>query len=237
MRGDEQNDKVRQDGAYHGAGHRARLRERLFSGNQDGLSDHEIIEYLLATAIPRRDTKQLAKELLRQFGGIEGLFTADAEAISRVDGMGDAAVGAIKIVQAATVRLLKRQVDQRPVLSSWSALLDYLRVQMAYNTNEQVRILHLNSRNILVHDEVLTEGSIDQAAVYVREVVRRVIGIGSASIILVHNHPSGDPTPSRQDISLTRDIIEVGRTLGITVHDHIIIGTQGHTSMRSAGLI
>lgn len=237
MRGDEQNDKVRQESAHHGAGHRARLRERLFSGNQDGLSDHEIIEYLLATAIPRRDTKMLAKELLRQFGGIEGLFTADAEDISRIDGMGDAAVGAIKIVQAATVRLLKRQVDQRPVLSSWSALLDYLRVQMAYNTNEQVRILHLNSRNILVHDEILTEGSIDQAAVYVREVVRRVIGIGSASIILVHNHPSGDPTPSRQDIALTRDIIEVGRTLGITVHDHIIIGTQGHTSMRSAGLI
>ena len=242
MRGDEQKTPDMGSAKANptprdGAGHRARLRQRLFTGGNDALLDHEIIEYLLATAIPRRDTKPLAKELLRQFGGIGGLFTADAEALSRVPGMGEGAVATIKIVQAAAIRLLKADIEERPVLSSWQALLDYLRADMAYRLTEMVRVLHLNSRNILIRDEVMNEGSIDQAPIYVREVIRRAIDLGSAAIILVHNHPSGDPSPSRQDIAVTKDIAEAGRRLGITLHDHIVIGTQGHSSLRNLGLI
>lgn len=222
---------------FDGTGHRARLRKRLIEGGSEALLDHELIEYLLALAIPRRDTKPLAKMLIHEFGGIGGLLTADAEAISRVDGVGETAVAALKIVQAAALRMLRSEVAERPVLASWQALLDYLRVDMAHMTTERVRILHLNSKNMLIRDEVMAEGSIDQAAVQTREVIRRAIDLGSAAIILVHNHPSGDPAPSRADISLTRDIAEAGRRLSIQVHDHVIIGAKGHSSMRALGLI
>jgi DNA repair protein RadC len=201
------------------------------------LLDHELIEYLLAMAIPRRDTKPLAKILLREFDGIGGLFAADAEALLRVDGVGEIAVSAIKIVQATALRLLRSEIAAKPMLASWQALLDYLRVDMAYLGVERVRILHLNSKNMLIRDEIMSEGSIDQAAVHVREVIRRAIDLGSTSLILVHNHPSGDPQPSRADIQLTRDIVEAGRRLNIAVHDHIIIGTQGHSSLRALGLM
>jgi DNA repair protein RadC len=216
-------------------GHRARLRSRLLSGG--GLLDHELVEYLLALAIPRRDTKPLAKALLAEFGGVGGLFTADAEAIGRVPGMGDTATAAIKIVHATAIRLLQADVAERPVLANWQALLDYLRADMAHHAIERFRVLHLNTRNMLIRDEVMSEGSIDQAAVHVREVIRRAIDLGSAAIILVHNHPSGDPSPSRADIDVTRNIAEVGKRLGIAVHDHIIVGTRGHVSLRAQGLI
>lgn len=220
-----------------GTGHRARLRKRLIEGGGDALLDHELIEYLLALAIPRRDTKPLAKVLLHEFGGIGGLLSADAESIARVNGVGETAVAALKIVQSAALRMLRDKVKEQPVLASWQALLDYLRADMAHITIERVRVLHLNTRNMLIRDEVMSEGSVDQAAVHVREVIRRAIDLGSAAIILVHNHPSGDPAPSRADISLTRDIAEAGKKLGIAVHDHVIIGAQGHSSMRAMGLL
>ncbi|THG41422.1 RadC family protein [Sphingomonas olei] len=218
-------------------GHRARLRGRLLAGGGDALLDHELIEYLLALAIPRRDTKPLAKALLREFGGIGGLLTADAEALRRVQGMGETSVAAIKIAQAAAIRLLQSDAAARPILGNWQALLDYLHADMAHHVIERVRVLHLNSRNMLIRDEVMSEGSIDQAQVHVREVIRRAIDLGSAAIILVHNHPSGDPSPSRADIEITRAIIDAGKGLGIAVHDHLIIGTSGHVSLRAKGLM
>jgi DNA repair protein RadC len=218
-------------------GHRARLRQRLLIGGGDALLDHELIEYLLALAIPRRDTKPLAKALLAEFGGIGGLLTADADALMRFPGMGETSAAAIRIAQAAALRLVHAQVADRPVLSNWQALLDYLRADMAHHPIERVRVLHLNARNMLIRDELMHEGSIDQAAIYVREVIRRAIDLGSAAIILVHNHPSGDPTPSRADIDVTRAIADAGSRLGIALHDHLVIGTQGHVSLRAQGLI
>ncbi len=220
-----------------GTGHRARLRQRLIDGGGEALLDHELVEYLLTLAIPRRDTKPLAKQLLHEFGGIGGLLTADAEAIMRSGGVGEGAAAALKIVQAAALRMLRSAVTEQPILASWQALLDYLRADMAHLTIERVRVLHLNSKNMLIRDEVMAEGSVDQAALYTREVIRRSIDLGSAAIILVHNHPSGDPQPSRADIALTRDIAEAGKRLGIAVHDHVIIGAAGHSSMRAMGLL
>jgi DNA repair protein RadC len=224
------------EGITDGTGHRARLRQRLLSDGE-GLLDHELVEYLLALAIPRRDTKPLAKALIHEFGGIAGLLTADAEAIARVPGMGETSVAAIKIAHAAALRLLRGEVAARPVLANWQALLDYLRADMAHHAIERVRVLHMNSRNMLIRDELMQEGSVDEAPVYVREVIRRAIDLGSAAIILVHNHPRGDPAPSRADIELTRNVVEAGKRLGIAVHDHIIIGTEGHSSLRSMGLM
>ncbi len=218
-------------------GHRARLRKRLTEQGGDGLLDHELIEYLLALAIPRRDTKPLAKALLAEFGGIGGLLTAPPEALARMPGMGETSVAALKIAHAAAMRLVQSETKARPILASWQALLDYLHADMAHLSIERVRVLHLNTRNMLIRDEVMSEGSIDEAAVYVREVIRRAIDFGSAAIILVHNHPSGDPAPSRADIELTRNVVEAGKRLGIAVHDHIIIGNSGHASLRALGLM
>jgi DNA repair protein RadC len=176
--------------SHDGAGHRARLRQKLAENGGDALHDHELIEYLLALAIPRRDTKPLAKSLLRTFGGIGGLMTADWQAIARVPGMGDTSVAAIKIVQATALRMLRNEVAARPVLGSWQALLDYLRADMAWLGVERVRVLHLNSRNMLIRDDHMGDGSIDQAAIYTREVIKRAIDFGSAALILVHNHPT-----------------------------------------------
>jgi DNA repair protein RadC len=222
-------------------GHRARLRQRLLA-DADGLLDHELIEYLLGLAIPRRDTKPLAKELLKEFGGIAGLLTASSDAIAAVKvnsvkEIKKTHVAVIKVVQAAALRLLRAEVQAKPVLANWQALLDYLRADMAHSGIERVRVLHLNTRNMLIRDEELSEGTIDEAPVYVREVIRRAMDLKSAAIILVHNHPSGDPAPSRADIDLTRAVIEAGKPLKIAVHDHIIIGVKGFTSLRGQGLI
>lgn len=222
---------------HHGTGHRARLRTRLLEYNGDGLHDHELVEYLLALAIPRRDTKQIAKDLIAKYGSFSALLTADADSIIREKWMGETSVAALKIVQVAALRLLSEPVRDMPILASWQALLDYLRADMAHLTIERVRTLYLNSKNMLIRDEVASEGSVDQAAIYTREVVRRAMDLGAAAIILVHNHPSGDSTPSRQDINMTRDIIDAAHKFGISVHDHIIIGKDGFSSMRSAGLI
>lgn len=224
-------------GKFDGTGHRARLRQRLIENGGDALLDHELIEYLLALAIPRRDTKPLAKKLIHNFGGIGPLLAADSEAIARAGPVSEAAVAALKIAHAAAIRLLRSEVREAKILGSWQALLDYLRADMAYLTFERVRVLHLNSRNMLIRDEVMAEGSIDQADVPVREIIRRALDLGTAAIILVHNHPSGDPQPSKADIRLTREIAEVGKRLDIAVHDHVIIGTKGHASLRAMGLI
>lgn len=224
------------DGPADGAGHRARLRKRLIEGGGDALLDHELVEYLLALAIPRRDTKPLAKRLLREFDGIAGLLSADAEAIGRA-GVGEGAVAALKIVQAAALRLVSAEIRARPVIASWQALLDYLRADLAHIPVERVRILYMNARNMLIRDELTSEGSVDQAAIHVREVIRRAIDLGATGIIIVHNHPGGNPAPSSQDIAITRDIVEAGKRLGIAVHDHVIIGIEGHASMRALGLI
>ena len=220
-----------------GAGHRARLRKRLIEGGGDALLDHELVEYLLALAIPRRDTKDLAKRLINQFGGFGSLLTADPQTISRIGDISEGAVAAIKIAQASAVRLLQSPIRDRPVLGSWQALLDYLHADMAHNPVERVRVLFLNAKNMLIRDEPMSEGSVDEAAVYIREVMRKALDYNATSLIIVHNHPSGDPTPSQQDIRLTRDIADAGRHLRVIVHDHVIIGARGHSSLRALGLI
>jgi DNA repair protein RadC len=220
-----------------GTGHRARLRQRLFEGGPDALHDHELVEYLLGLAIPRRDTKPLAKKLLREFGGFGGLMAADAATIARVGDVSESAAAALKIAQASALRLLEKEIKERPILASWQALLDYLRADMAHEPIERVRVLFLNSKNVLIANETMWEGSVDESAVYIREIMRRALDLHATAIIVVHNHPSGDPSPSQQDIRLTRDLAEAGRHLKVTLHDHVIIGASGHSSLRAMGLI
>ena len=224
------------DSAEHSAGHRARLRQRLFEGHGKALLDHELVEYLLALAIPRRDTKPLAKALLARFGGIGPLLTANADTLRR-EGLSDGVIGALKIAEASALRLLETRVEGRPVLSSWEALGDYLQAAMAHSAVEEVRVLFLNAKNMLLANEAMWRGSVDEASVHVREVISRAIALGATAIIIVHNHPSGDPSPSQQDIRLTRDLIEAGRHMRVTVHDHVIVGSQGRSSMKAMGLI
>ncbi|HZV56123.1 MAG TPA: DNA repair protein RadC [Sphingobium sp.] len=223
--------------ALDGTGHRARLRKRLAEGGPDALLDHELIEYLLALAIPRRDTKPLAKALIARFGGLGPLLSADWADLAQVRELSETSIAALKIAQAAALRLLRSEAAARPILSGWQALLDYLRADMAHLPIERVRVLHLNARNMLLRDDHMGDGSIDEAAIYVREVVKRAVALGSTGLILVHNHPSGSPEPSRQDILITRQIIEATRPIGVTVHDHVIIADQGHSSMRAMGLL
>jgi DNA repair protein RadC len=210
---------------------------RLLEGGPEALLDHELVEYLLALALPRRDTKPLAKKLIHEFGGFGALLSADAEAIARAGELSEGAVAALKIAQATALRLLQSEIKDRTVLGSWQALLDYLHADMAHNPVERVRVLYLNAKNMLIRDELMSEGSVDEAAIYVREVIRRALDCHASAIILVHNHPSGDPQPSNQDIKLTREIVEAGRPLRISVHDHVIIGARGHSSLRAMGLI
>lgn len=219
------------------SGHRARLRQRLAEGGPGALLDYELLEYLLGLAIPRRDTKPLAKTLIARFGTLGGVLTADWHTLMATDGLGETSVAAIKVVQAASLRMLKGEVAQAPILSSWQALLDYLQADMAYLEVERVRVLHLNTRNMLIRDDHMGDGTIDSAAIYVREVIKRAVELSSASLILVHNHPSGAPDPSKQDIAITREIMQAGRTLGISLLDHVIVGRGQHRSMRSMGLI
>ena len=218
------------------AGHRARLRQRLFDDGGEALLDHELVEYLLALAIPRRDTKAQAKALIARFGGIGPLLAADAEALRR-EGLSDGVIAALKIAQAAALRLLETRIEGRPILSSWDALGDYLQAAMAHSPVEEVRVLFLNAKNLRLANEALWRDSVDEASVHVREVIARAIALGATAIIIVHNHPSGDPSPSQQDIRLTRDLIEAGRHMRVTVHDHVIVGTQGRSSMKAMGLI
>ena len=219
-----------------GSGHRARLRRRLFDGGGKALLDHELVEYLLALAIPRRDTKEQAKALIARFGGVGPLLAASADTLRR-EGLSDGTIGALKIAEASALRLLESRVEGRPILSSWDALGDYLTAAMAHQSVEEVRVLFLNAKNLLLANEAMWRGSVDEAAVHVREVIARAIALGATAIIIVHNHPSGDPSPSQQDIRLTKDLVEAGRHMKITVHDHVIVGSQGRSSLKAMGLI
>jgi DNA repair protein RadC len=231
-------DATATDTSLDGKGHRERLRKRLFEGGPDALLDHELVEYLLALAIPRRDTKPLAKKLLRAFDNdFARLMSADAATIARAGDVSEGAAAALKIAQAAANRLLERRISKQPILSSWQALLDYLRVDMAYEPVERVRVLYLNSKNLLIANEKMWEGSVDESAVYIRDVIARALKLQATALIIVHNHPSGDPSPSQQDIRLTRDLIDAAKHLKVQVHDHVIVGAEGHRSLRAMGLI
>ena len=218
------------------SGHRSRLRKRLLDAGPQGFHDYELIEYLLALTIPRVDTKPLAKRLLHDFGGIGPLLSASADNLRR-EGITDPTIAALKIAEATALRLLESRIERQPILSSWDALGDYLQAAMAHRRVEEVRILFLNAKNVLIANEALWKGSVDEASVHVREVIARAIALGATALIIVHNHPSGDPAPSQQDIRLTRDLVEAGRHMKVTVHDHVIVGTNGRTSMRAMGLI
>ena len=219
------------------SGHRARLRQRLLNGGAEALADYEVLEFLLFAANPRGDTKPLAKALLARFGDLNAVLNAEPGALQQVKGMGEGGVAALKAVALAARRMARRQVTDKPVLGSWQALIDYLTIDMAHLTVERVRVLYLDTRNRLIVDHHVGDGSIDEAAIHPREVVRKALDVGATAMILVHNHPSGNPEPSRADIDITRRIAEAGRLLGIVVHDHVIIGRQGHVSLKAKGLI
>jgi DNA repair protein RadC len=220
---------------YHG--HRERLRERFREAGADALSDYELLEAVLFRAQPRRDVKPLAKTLIAVFGSFAEAVSAPVARLAEIKGLGEASITEIKIVQAAASRLLRGEVKKRPALSSWSAVLDYCRSAQAFAEKEQFRILFLDKRNQLIADEVQQTGTVDHTPVYPREVVKRALELSATAVILVHNHPSGDPTPSHADIQMTQQIIAVAGPLGIAVHDHIIVGKDGHASLRGLKLI
>ncbi len=218
-------------------GHRERLRKRLLTGGAEALADYEVLEYLLFAAIRRGDTKPLAKALIARFGSLARVIEAEPGALAKVPGMGEASAAALKAVALAARRMARSEVANRPVISNWNALIDYLSTDMAHLTVERVRVLYLDSKNRLVQDHHVGDGSIDEAAIHPREVIRRGLDLGAAALILVHNHPSGSPEPSRADIAITQRIAEAGRLLGIGVHDHVIIGQGSHVSLKAKGLI
>jgi DNA repair protein RadC len=225
------------EAAPHYHGHRQRLRQRFLEAGSDAVSDYELLELVLFRAIPQRDLKPLAKSLISTFGSFAEVIAAPPQRLAEIKGLGDAAIVELKIVQGAANRLARGQVKKRPLLSSWSSVLDYCRTAMAFADKEQFRILFLDKRNQLIVDEVQQTGTIDHTPVYPREVVKRALELSATAVILVHNHPSGDPTPSRADIQMTQSIIDVAKPLGISVHDHIIVGKEGHASFKGLRLI
>ncbi len=221
----------------HYLGHRERLRKRFREGGPDALPDYELLELVLFRAMPRRDTKPIAKAILARFGTFAEAMNAPEDLLLEVPGLGEAAVTEIKVVRAAALRLMRGEVFERPVLASWQQVLDYCRAAMGFKAKEQFRILFLDKRNQMIADEMQQEGTVDHTPVYVREVVKRALELSATAIVLVHNHPSGDPTPSRADVEMTKQIIAAAKPLGVVVHDHIIVGKQGHASFRGLGLI
>jgi len=225
------------DEAPHYHGHRDRLRARFSEVGGDALPDFELLEIVLFRSIPRRDVKPVAKDLLRRFGSFAEVLAAPPALLSEVDGVGESVVTDLKIVEAAARRFAKGAVARRPVLSSWTSVIDYCRTAMAFSEKEQFRLLFLDRRNALIADEVQQSGTIDHTPVYPREVVKRALELSASAVILVHNHPSGDPTPSSADIKMTREIVDVAKPLGIVVHDHIIVGREGHASLKGLKLM
>ncbi|RTL63265.1 MAG: JAB domain-containing protein [Hyphomicrobiales bacterium] len=219
------------------SGHRERVRKRFAAAGPDVFADYELLELALFPALPRQDTKPIAKALLARFGSFADVLNAPPERLKEIDGVGDAAVTQLKVMRAAGLRLMREGVMHKPVLSTWNVVLDYCRASMAYDMQEQFRILFLDKKNRLIADEIQQKGTVDHTPVYVREVVKRALEHASSAIILVHNHPSGDPTPSRADIDMTALIVAAARPLGITVHDHIVVGRLGHASFRALKLI
>ena len=220
------------------AGHRKRVRDRFLKVGGDALEDYELLELALQLIIPRKDTKALAKTLLREFGSFSGVFNASQARLSQVKGLGDTTIAHLKVIQAVAARFGRDRIDvQQPILSSWSQLIEYCSSQMAYQSIEQFRILFLDKKNRLIADEVQQTGTVDHTPVYPREVIRRSLELSATALILVHNHPSGDPAPSSADVRMTKEIADVAKPLGITLHDHIIIGKSSHTSLRALKLI
>ena len=220
---------------YHG--HRERLRERFRSAGADALSDYELLEMVLFRALPRGDVKPLAKSLIKKFGSFAEVVHAPPTRLREVDGVGEATITELKLIAAAANRVAKGQVQQRTLLSSWNEVIDYCRTSMAFADKEQFRILFLDKRNQLISDEVQQVGTVDHTPVYPREVIKRALELSATAIILVHNHPSGDPTPSQADIHMTKAIVDIAQPLGISVHDHIIVGKNGHASMKGLRLM
>ncbi|MBI1980478.1 MAG: DNA repair protein RadC [Methylocystis sp.] len=225
------------ESAPHYHGHRQRLRDRFMDAGEAALADYEMLELLLFRAIARRDVKPLAKALIARFGSYAETVAARPERLREVDGLSEAAIVEIKFVEAAAKRLARGALQKRPVLSSFMEVLDYCRTAMAFAEREEFRILFLDKRNALISDEVQGVGTIDHTPVYPREIVRRALELGSSALILAHNHPSGDPTPSAADIRMTKDIAAIAQPFGITVHDHLIVGRHGHSSFRGLKLI
>lgn len=220
---------------YHG--HRDRLRDRLLNRGGESLADYEILEFLMFGARPRGDMKPLAKALLDHFGSLSKVLVAPPEALAKVPGMGKASIAALKIVPEAAARMARAQMIEAPEISAWDKLLDYCRVTMAHEPVEQFRLLFLDKRNRVISDEVQQRGTIDHTPVYTREVVKRALELGAAALILVHNHPSGEPDPSEADIAMTEDLRAAAEKLGIVIHDHLVIGRAGHASFRALGLL
>ena len=225
------------ESAPHYHGHRERLRARFRDAGPDALSDYELLELVLSRAIPRRDVKPLAKDLVSRFGSFAEVIAAPRPLLLKEKGMGEATVTELKIVHAAAQRLAKGELRKRPVLSSWGNVLDYCRTAMAFSDKEEFRLLFLDKRNQLIADEVQQRGTVGHTPVYPREVMKRALILNASALIVVHNHPSGDPTPSRADIQMTQAIIDVAKPLGIAVHDHIIVGKEGHASLKGLKLI
>lgn len=219
---------------YHG--HRERLRARFRAVGPDALADYEMLELVLFRALPRRDVKPLAKALLAEFGSFTEVAAAPRIRLEEIEGLGAAAIDELKIVQAAANRFARGEVKKRTVLSSWSSVIDYCRSAMAFAEREQFRILFLDKRNQLIADEVQGEGTVDHTPVYPREVVKRALELSATALVLVHNHPSGDPTPSHADIQMTKQIVDIAKPLGIEVHDHIVVGRDGHASLKGLRL-
>jgi DNA repair protein RadC len=221
----------------HYLGHRERLRERFVAAGADGLADYELLELLLFRSIPRADTKPIAKALIARFGSLAEVLGAPLPLLQEVKGVGPSVALDLKIVAAAGKSMARGEIRNREVLSSWNKVVDYCRAAMAFEEREQFRILFLDRKNALIADEVQQTGTVDHTPVYPREVIRRALALSATAIILVHNHPSGDPTPSRADIDMTRLISDAGKPLGIAVHDHIIIGKKSHASLKGLQLI
>lgn len=218
-------------------GHRKRIRDRFRAGGSDALPDYELLEMILFRALPRQDTKPLAKQLVQRFGSFAEVVAAEPERLKEIDGVGDRVVDEIKLIQTAALRITRASIQKRMVLGSWAAVVDYCKAAQGFDQREVFRILFLDKKNQLIADEVQGEGTVDHTPVYVREVVKRALELAATAIILVHNHPSGDPTPSKADIDMTKLIMEVAKPLGVAVHDHLIVGRHGHVSLRGARLI
>jgi DNA repair protein RadC len=221
----------------HYLGHRERLRQRFLEGGADSLPDYELLELVLFRSVPRRDVKTMAKAMIARFGSFAETLAAPIGRLVEIEGVGESVATDIKIVEAAARRLAKGAVTKRPVLSSWSSVIDYCRTAMAFSEREAFRIIFLDKRNALIADEVQQTGTVDHTPVYPREVVKRALELSATALILVHNHPSGDPTPSTADIAMTKEIADIARPLGIVLHDHIIVGRDGHASFKGMKLI
>lgn len=221
----------------HYKDHRKRLRQRFLAGGADALPDYELLELLLTLAIPQKDVKPLAKTLIARFGSFNQVLTASPEALQEVDGIKEAAATALKVIQAAAQRLARQEVMNRPVLASWDKLLDYCHITLAHRDIEQFHLLFLDRKNVLIADEAQQRGTVDHTPVYPREVVKRALELNATAIIMVHNHPSGDPTPSRADIEMTKLVRDAAKAVGITLHDHLVIGKKGHASFKSMNLL